>query len=409
MNRIINLKDIINVEAFQKIQDDIAKATGIAIITTDYKGKPITEHSCCTEFCNIVRLNKDLVELCEKCDSRGGIEATRTGEPYIYICHKGIVDFAVPIIVQGQYLGSIMAGQVLTEERDQSNLESVVPINFNIEENEMLISAYKRLPVIPLEKIKHIAQMMLHISKYIVEESMYKINEQKLSETNNKMIQSGINEIKFQKELEKSRLMLLSSQINQDFIFNILNSIYSLTLIENAKKTSEVTFKLSEFIRDTFEKSNKIVTLGEEINYSLSYLNLQKIRFGKRLNFNIEINSEDEKVKIPFMSMYPFVENVVKHGISSKEDGGYVTIKVEREKEFIRILIIDNGIGIAKEKLKYINQDINQNINFLFTGIESAKQRIRNFYKYDYLINIESEIKKGTKVIINLPKDDRWE
>lgn len=116
MNNIINLKDIISIEEFQSIQDDIAKATGISIITTDYTGKPVTKHSCCTEFCSIIRRDKKQSELCERCDSTGGIESTRTGKPYIYICHKGLVDFAVPIIVQGQYMGDIMGGQILISD-----------------------------------------------------------------------------------------------------------------------------------------------------------------------------------------------------------------------------------------------------------------------------------------------------
>ena len=108
LSRGINIKDIINIESFQKIQNDIAKATGVAIITTDYKGKPVTEHSSCTEFCKIIRSKDNLKELCEKCDSRGGLEAARSGRPYIYKCHRGLIDFAVPIIVEEQYLGSLM-------------------------------------------------------------------------------------------------------------------------------------------------------------------------------------------------------------------------------------------------------------------------------------------------------------
>ena len=93
MSRGINIKDVINIESFQKIQNDIAKATGVAIITTDYKGKPVTEHSSCTEFCKIIRSKENLKELCEKCDSRGGLEAA---EKAIDAMFKLAEDIGIP-------------------------------------------------------------------------------------------------------------------------------------------------------------------------------------------------------------------------------------------------------------------------------------------------------------------------
>ncbi|MDR5588299.1 MULTISPECIES: PocR ligand-binding domain-containing protein [Clostridium] len=405
MNSIIDLKDIINVEAFQNIQDDIAKATGIAIITTDYKGKPITTHSCCSEFCNIIRKDKKQVELCERCDSRGGIEATRTGKPYIYICHKGIVDFAVPIIVKGQYLGAIMAGQVLINKEEEKDLEAVANVNFDLGESEELICAYNNLTTISLEKIKHISQMMLHLSNYLVEEGIHKLTTKKLNESNNKIVKSEINQLKLQNELEKFRLKSLTSQINPNFVFDIMNNIYSLSLIEDAEKTSNLTYKFTEFIRNTFYKSNKIVTLKEELEYCLEYLNLQKIRFGNRLNFDINLSIEED-FKLPFMSIYPFVENVVTHGIKHKENGGSINISVLEEEESIIISIVDDGVGISKEKLKVINLG-EKNTSYSLSGISVAKQRIKNFYKYDYCIDIESDLGIGTKVTISLPIDER--
>src|SRR5574344_135715 len=88
---------------FQKLQDEMASATKLACITVDYTGTPITSHSRCSEFCNVVRNHPELKVLCEKCDSRGGLEAARLKKPYLYTCHFGIVDVAIPIIYQNLY------------------------------------------------------------------------------------------------------------------------------------------------------------------------------------------------------------------------------------------------------------------------------------------------------------------
>ncbi|WP_242845975.1 PocR ligand-binding domain-containing protein [Clostridium novyi] len=203
MSRGINIKDIINIESFQKIQNDIAKATGVAIITTDYRGKPVTEHSSCTEFCKIIRSKDNLKELCEKCDSRGGLEAARSGRPYIYKCHRGLIDFAVPIIVEEQYLGSLMSGQVLTEDASAIELEEIIKTNNENEDDLLINEAYNKLNVIPLEKIKAIANMMFHISNYIIEEVNLKRAEEEVTKKNNKIIKAEKSEIGLEREVNK--------------------------------------------------------------------------------------------------------------------------------------------------------------------------------------------------------------
>jgi len=178
---------ILNVDKFQKIQDDIAKATNIAIIAIDYKGNPITEHSGCSAFCSAVRSDPVLGKFCEKCDSRGGIEAARNQEAYIYKCHVGIVDIAVPIIVEDQYLGAIMAGQILLEkEENGQELESIVSKKYqlDIREHPELIPLYEQLHVMSLERIESVAHMIHHLVNYIVGEAVLKTS---LYEANSKL------------------------------------------------------------------------------------------------------------------------------------------------------------------------------------------------------------------------------
>lgn len=185
---VLDLGYIINADSFQVIQDDIAEATNMAIITVDYKGTAVTKHSKCSEFCKIVRKHPNYRDLCEKCDSRGGLEAVRIQKPYIYVCHAGLVDVATPIIVDGQYLGAVMVGQVLIEDEDKEKLEQIVNnkySNMDLISEKDVHEAYKLLPVMTLDKVKSISRMMFHISSYIVKEAMLKIS---LSEMNEKFL-----------------------------------------------------------------------------------------------------------------------------------------------------------------------------------------------------------------------------
>lgn len=107
-----DLDEILDLPRWQKLQDKLACMTNMAIITVDYKGTPITQHSMCCPFCQSVRANPQLFKYCQICDSRGGLEAVRSQKPYIYLCHFNIIDIAIPITVDDKYLGAIMAGQI---------------------------------------------------------------------------------------------------------------------------------------------------------------------------------------------------------------------------------------------------------------------------------------------------------
>lgn len=184
MNSSFNQLDyIINIQKFQNIQDDIAKATDMAVIAIDYKGNPVTEHSCCSEFCQKVRKNQPLAKLCEKCDSRGGLEAARDQDAYIYLCHMGVVDIAIPIVVNDQYLGAIMAGQVRIKE-DNDQLERIVSKKYqkNLDEFPELNDSYNKLPIMPIEKIEAVAHMINNLMNHIICEaalknSLYEANQ----------------------------------------------------------------------------------------------------------------------------------------------------------------------------------------------------------------------------------------
>ncbi|NDL67009.1 PocR ligand-binding domain-containing protein [Anaerotalea alkaliphila] len=167
-----NIQKLLDLEKWQHIQDSLSQVTRLALITVDYKGVPVTRHSGCSTFCDTVRKDPVLAAHCRKCDSRGGLEAVRTGSPYIYLCHYGIVDVAVPITVDDNYIGAVMAGQVLLAEEDgPPHLERILSPSPLQEE---LVPVRSSLPVLPYGEIQSIAKMLFQLSNYIVEEAIVK-------------------------------------------------------------------------------------------------------------------------------------------------------------------------------------------------------------------------------------------
>lgn len=151
----------------------------MAMLIVDYQGKPVTRHSCCSKYCTLVRSIQPLNDLYQCCDSRGGLEAARLTKPYIYMCHMGLLDLAIPIVVKGHYIGAILAGQVfLQPETGNVQLEKIVDShNYKLTEtlNAQLEKLSLELPVMTLDRVQVVANMLFQITNYIVEEALTKI------------------------------------------------------------------------------------------------------------------------------------------------------------------------------------------------------------------------------------------
>jgi ligand-binding sensor protein len=399
MSHYFKLKDIIDLHMLQSMQDEFAIATDLAIITVDYKGTPITSHSKCSKFCKLIRNNPELKGLCEQSDAHGGLEAVRKQSPYIYRCHLGLVDFAAPIMFDNQYLGSILGGQVLIEEEKLSKLDLILNTSTDLDEDIELLDAYSKLPIIPLEKVKAISETLSIFCNYLVEKTITNISQKELHRKNMELIESKQKQMELESLINKMELKTLQSQINPHFLFNALNTLGRLALLEDASKTQDLVYMLANMLRFSLKQNNEKIYLEDEINYVENYLTFQKVRFGDRINFNIKISEEIKNIKLPFMSIQPIVENCIVHGLEPKESGGLVKIEGYKYKNDAIIDIIDNGIGIKKDK---INSIIN-NENSDSLGINNVNKRLIHYYGASYCLKLISNINTGTSVTLKIP------
>lgn len=176
--REFDLRALLDIPLWEAVQDQLALLTGTAIITIDYKGNPITKHSGRTAFCSVIRENPTFRKRCYRCDALAGLEAVRLGRPYVYLCHCGIVDAAVPIIVEDQYLGAVMFGQVRIPRSDtDAKVERLVNeiSSFQAEMGNScseLVDMYGRLPEMEYARIMRIADMIGAVVNYIVDRAI---------------------------------------------------------------------------------------------------------------------------------------------------------------------------------------------------------------------------------------------
>lgn len=181
--REFDLRALLDVPLWETVQDQLAEMTGTAIITIDFKGNPITKHSCRTEFCSVIRENPVFRKRCYRCDALAGLEAVRLERPYIYLCHCGIVDVAVPVMVGDHYLGAVMFGQVRLSGNDSdAKVERLVNeiSTFQAESDtarQDMLEKYNSLPEMEYDRIVQVADLINSMVNYIVDRAVSKQHE----------------------------------------------------------------------------------------------------------------------------------------------------------------------------------------------------------------------------------------
>lgn len=404
---LYHLKEIVDVEILQEIQDRFSEATGLASITIDYAGKPITKYSNFSNFCSLIRGNSTCIQECSRSDAHGGIEAARMGTPYVYKCPFGLIDFAIPIIVNGQYLGSILAGQVKVPENQIDDIEYAMK-QARMIDDQAIKDAYDKIVIVPYDRIMAAAQLMFTVSNYIVEKAMLHIIQEDLNDKNLKLM----DEIKARTELEKalkdSEIKVLQSQINPHFMFNVLNTIVRLAIIEKAEKTQELTYLFAEMLRYLLKNVNKMLAVSEEIAQIERYLGIQSVRFGDKLKYIINIDENIKDEVIPSMILQPFVENAMIHGIEPKDGRGTVIVKGYEDGDDLVFEIIDDGVGMSPKKLSTITDPKEaQYLRSVSTGIGISNTNKRLIFSFGegYKLDIKSKQGQGTIITIKIPKN----
>jgi ligand-binding sensor protein/AraC-like DNA-binding protein len=154
----------------EKVQQEIADVTKLAIVIVDKKGKYITEKQNYSEFCSIFRKNKNLKGLCEKCDVSALNKSFSTSKPYIYRCHSGLIDMAIPLVLDGEYIGAMLVGQALLVDNESFGIESILNENIGKNMNDKIIrEAYEKLRRFSYNELNSIANLVYYSSFYVIE------------------------------------------------------------------------------------------------------------------------------------------------------------------------------------------------------------------------------------------------
>jgi two-component system, LytTR family, sensor kinase len=201
--------------------------------------------------------------------------------------------------------------------------------------------------------------------------------------------EKDVREAKMQQLKTQAELDALQTKVNPHFLFNTLNSIASL-ISENPAAAESTVEKLSELFRYTLQSTERsTVKLTEELEIVRLYLQIEKIRFGKRLEFEIVCDEKLTDIDIPALLVQPLVENAIKHGIAPEVDGGRIRVEALMTEGECQISVTDSGKGFTSEAGEP---------GF---GLKSIRERLQLIYGAKARLNI---VQDGiTHITISLP------
>ena len=200
-----------------------------------------------------------------------------------------------------------------------------------------------------------------------------------------------------QEELRTAERKALQAQINPHFLYNTLNTIKSIAKLEGIDQITTIVTQFGKLLRNTIESEKEMVSLRESLDLVESYLAIQKIRYGERLNYRINVPSEFMNYHIPKLILQPLVENAVIHGLEKKIEPGLISLNAQRQNGNLVIGVRDDGIGMS-ETLKPEKKNESTGV-----GMSNVHRRLELLYGEPFGLRINSSPGTGTEIQVVVP------
>lgn len=231
---------------------------------------------------------------------------------------------------------------------------------------------------------------------------------QRIKDKDAKMYAAKLGEQQLLNEQQGMEMKMLASQINPHFLYNTLESIRMQALTAGNREVANSIKMLGKSMRYVLENTGTAsITLRRELDYIETYLTIQKIRFGDRVNYSLLVEDDivPENYMILPLLLQPVIENATVHGLEKRDTGGQIEVHISLVEEYLQILIKDNGCGMTEEELEQLRKSIQeQKVDTGGSiGLSNIQRRIRLCYGEAYGMMMYSTPGEGTSVQLNLP------
>lgn len=250
-------------------------------------------------------------------------------------------------------------------------------------------------------ELQTLCDAFLHMSRTI-QNQIRQLNEKMV--LSQKLHQLQVENMTTQVMLSKTEICLMQSLINPHFLFNCLSLLSGLAVMEKAPKVREYAMQIAQFLRESLSYVGRHVCVREEFSHIQRYIEIQKLRFGKRITFTTDCPQECQSAVIPAIILQPLVENSLVHGVGSYLKEGEITVLARQKDNRIFLSVTDNGVGMSEECLKelYAKLDAPFEAGKKGTGLPSVLYRLRYFFQDDVQLTLQSD-RQRTEVCVSIP------
>lgn len=204
-------------------------------------------------------------------------------------------------------------------------------------------------------------------------------------------MQSNERAARAEAEAARAQLSALRSQLNPHFLFNALHTVVQL-IPREPKVAAQAAEKVAGLLRTTLEEDRDIIAFSRELDFAERYLEVEKIRFGDRLEVRVDVTDEARTATIPSFALQTLVENAVRHGAAPSVEPTLLTISASTREGELLVRVTDTGVGMSNES----NGG---------TGLRRLRERFAALYGTKARCEIESGSSNGTSVALTIPQD----
>ena len=205
--------------------------------------------------------------------------------------------------------------------------------------------------------------------------------------------------------LKEFELKALTAQINPHFLYNTLFSIRCAVEVGKNEQAAKMLSAFIDLLRSTLAVKNTTIPLSDELETTRKYLVVQKLRYGEKINYEIEMPKDTEDCMVPPLILQPLVENAIFHGLEAKSEAGTVIIESAFQGNNLLLTITDDGVGMDSETLEKVRASLHQTVikDAHSIGMSNVHNRIRLNYGEDYGMSIDSFQGMGTTITLLMP------
>lgn len=397
----MDLLELIDKNRLAEFQQAISNATGLAFITVNYRGEPVTEATNFTRHCACMREDEKCKLNCFASDAYGAVQAAVLREPHVYFCPHGLIEMAVPIIIKGHYLGGFIGGQLRCEDAppNVSCLAKISSVNETEEHREERQRMLEEVRLSSYKKVKDVAKMVsLIINTLCVKELWGQEKNDSLQQEFNKIVEGQNMWLAERKKLQ-AELRAMETRYNPHFIMDSLFTVYNMAVLEKAEATAAIMNDVSEYVKSTIMKPWSEVSVKTELASMERYLRIKKVKYQDNLVYHINFSDDILVGKIMRNILLPFLEYSVFFGTAQLESAGEITLTGFVKNGDNVVTIENNGPGV-----EYAEVPMDGEGHFIQMSMKYAEMMLKEKFGERYGVKKRFSYDVGGSIVISWPE-----